>query len=73
MGSPQRSPRPSSWFKGVLLLRGGEGKEREGEGMEEKWKGRKESRNTPSKLLRIPLCCTLEMSHEQSANVAAQR
>jgi len=29
-GSLQRSPRPSSWIQGVLLLRGGEGKEGEG-------------------------------------------
>jgi len=45
---------PPSWFKGVLLLRGGEGKigvreeEREGEGKEGKGmgrKGRKESKN----------------------------
>ena len=33
LGSSQRSPRPSSWIKGVLLLKGGKGgKEREEEG-----------------------------------------
>jgi len=31
-GSLQRSPRPLSWIKGVLLLRGSEGKGKEGEG-----------------------------------------
>ena len=29
-GSLQRSPRPPSWIKGGLLLRGGEGREEEG-------------------------------------------
>jgi len=31
-GSLQRSPRPPSWIQGALLLRGGEGKGREGRG-----------------------------------------
>jgi len=30
-GSLQRSPRPPSWIKGGVLLRGGEGREKEGE------------------------------------------
>jgi len=39
--------RPPSWFKGALLLRGGEGKER-GRGGEGRELDGKESRNTPS-------------------------
>jgi len=51
LGSLQRSPRPPSWIKGVLLLRkregkgggekrGGRGRERQGRGEREKRKGR---------------------------------
>jgi len=52
-GSLQRSPKPPSWFKGALLLRGGERRIREGKGdgrggsgkgRRGEWKGREEGR-----------------------------
>jgi len=41
-GSLQRSPRTPNWFKGALLLRGGEGKERDrgGEGEDRRREGK---------------------------------
>ena len=38
-GSLQRSPRPPSWFKGDILLRGREGRGRRGEGGREEGRG----------------------------------
>jgi len=39
-GSLQRSPRPPSWTKGALLLRGRGGKGRERKGRGRDWRGR---------------------------------
>ena len=39
-GSLQRSPDPLAGFKGAASRRGGEGKDKEGVGMDEKGKGR---------------------------------
>ena len=63
-GSLQRSPRPPSWFEGVLLLRGeGKGKGRgEGEGRGGEGGGRGEGKyNTPlHQFLRTPLPASLD-------------
>jgi len=47
-GSLQRSPRPPSWFKGVLLLR--EGRRGEGRGGEGKRVERREGRGGEGRL-----------------------
>jgi len=58
MGSLQRSPKPRSWFKGALLLRGSKEKERgrggeerekkkEGEGNERGWEKRRKVETLP--------------------------
>ena len=47
------TPRPRSWFKGALLLRGGKEKGRKGVrrgGAERGWRGGKKSRNIPQSI-----------------------
>jgi len=53
-GTLQRSPRPSSWFKGDLLLRGRGKGEEEGKGKGSREKGKGEGMGGTAPLTQIP-------------------